>query len=77
MKEVNVREIVIEYLRSNGFDGLYSPDMDCGCEISDLMPCDRENCHCNCIPGYKIMVFPGFDFRIVSLRLESCKDDVK
>jgi hypothetical protein len=75
MKEVNVREIIIEYLRSNGFDGLYNPNEDCGCQISDLMPCD-EGC-CNCIPGYKIMVFPGFDFRIVSLRLDSCKDDVK
>lgn len=46
----NVKEIVIEYLQDNGFDGLYAPG-ECGCELADLIPC-LEPCE-DCIPGYK------------------------
>jgi hypothetical protein len=35
---MNVREIVIQYLRQNGFGGLYCPG-ECGCTIDDLAPC--------------------------------------
>ena len=47
--EMDVRQIVIKYLKENGFDGLYAEG--CGCEISDLMPCDMP-CE-DCKPGYK------------------------
>ena len=43
-----VREIVQEWLRTNGYDGLC--DVECGCEIDDLMPC-LEDCG-HCVPGY-------------------------
>lgn len=34
---MTVKEIVIEYLKKNGYDGLYNDD--CGCALDDLIPC--------------------------------------
>jgi hypothetical protein len=52
---VNLKEIVLDYLMRNGFDGLFLP-VDCACEKADLFPCGdpREDCEagyrtpCNC-----------------------------
>jgi hypothetical protein len=51
---VTVKEIIKEYLERNGFDGLWSED-DCGCENSDLFPCEGEygSGIPDCKPGYK------------------------
>ena len=38
MKNPTVKEIVLEYLKSNGFDGLFSED-ECACTLDDLAPC--------------------------------------
>lgn len=32
------KEIIEEYLKNNGYDGLYSWSQ-CGCKVGDLMPC--------------------------------------
>ncbi len=55
---MNVKEIVKKFLEDNGFDGLWSNDNECGCEISDLMPCGQveEN---DCSPGVKIVFEDG------------------
>ena len=45
---MNVKEIVHEYLRVNGYDGLCSDD--CGCGLDDLAPC--EQCFDACVPAY-------------------------
>ena len=45
---MNVKEIVIEWLKTNGYDGLACED--CGCFLDDLMPC--ENNVQGCKPGY-------------------------
>lgn len=43
-----VKEILTEYLKANGFDGLYIDD--CGCTVDDIAPCGHiDN---NCTPGY-------------------------
>ena len=34
-----VKNIVIEYLKHHGFDGLLSPRGDCGCVLDNLAPC--------------------------------------
>ena len=47
---MTVREIVAQWLRDHGYDGLYH-DGDCGCLLDDLMPC-CDSCD-NCEPGYK------------------------
>jgi len=51
-KEVSVLDIVSEYLKVNGYDGLFNEDAECGCEIGDLSPagCISEECKA----GYKI-----------------------
>ncbi len=46
---MNVRQIVEQYLKENGYDGLYSKG-DCACVASDLMPCDDG--FSNCESGY-------------------------
>jgi hypothetical protein len=50
--ERDVRRIVAKHLEAFGYDGLYSPRNDCGCELSDLMPCDEEGIG-DCEPGVK------------------------
>ena len=58
-----VKEIVEEYLTTNGFDGLASDY--CGCLVDDLMPCDCENIE-HCQAGYKAQCTcnNGCDFHI-------------
>ena len=61
---MDVKKIVAKYLLENGFDGLVEYGSDCGCEISDLMPCE-SSCY-DCEPGYKRVADPstGWDFTI-------------
>jgi hypothetical protein len=47
---MTLKEIIMLYLVSNGFDGLYFPG-DCGCEVADIMPCGEPSRDCQ--PGYK------------------------
>ena len=49
----NVFEIVKEYLRTHGYDGLYEENGECACDLADLMPCASEGIP-NCLPGYKV-----------------------
>jgi hypothetical protein len=50
--QVNVREMVAEVLKVNGFDGLFDETGDCGCPLGDLMPCTSEKLQ-RCQAGYK------------------------
>lgn len=55
------KEIIEGVLRANGFDGLYhpDPDMECGCTLNDLAPCQAGNMiPGECKPGYHV---PGTD----------------
>lgn len=51
-----VKDIIKDYLELKGFDGLYN-DNECGCENSDLIPCDEDFRFCE--PGYKTKCIPG------------------
>ena len=53
---MNAVEIVITWLKNNGYDGLYTED--CGCLVDDLMPCGVFASSCE--PGYKVPC-PGSD----------------
>lgn len=56
----SLREIVAEWLRGNGYDGLYLSDggqyasesEGCGCRLDDLMPCNEPGIQC--AAGYRI-----------------------
>lgn len=57
---MNVKQIVKEYLKAQGFDGLCN--IDCGCGFDDLMPCCETSEDCEVAmaspdpddPGYMI-----------------------
>lgn len=46
---MNVRDIVRECLKANGYDGLYVAG-ECACQLSDLAPCGERDDACK--PGY-------------------------
>jgi len=47
---MTIKQIVEQYLRANGYDGLCTED--CGCFLGDLFCCCCE-AHEDCKPGYK------------------------
>ena len=49
---MTVKEILQEYLETNGFDGLYNEWSECGCKIYDLSPGDCMDDQCE--PGYNL-----------------------
>lgn len=58
---MSVRTIVRQHLLAAGYDGLYSTEDWCACELDDLMPCDYDCTTVgNCEPGYKVPC-PGGD----------------
>jgi hypothetical protein len=50
--EVTVNEIIMQYLKSNGYDGLFSED-NCACSLEDLIPCCNSDWVLSCQAGYK------------------------
>lgn len=53
MSNPTVSEIVKEWLKANGYDGLFNAEEECGCDLSDLMPCDDDAIGM-CSAGYKV-----------------------
>ena len=46
---IDVRKIISIWLVEHNYDGLTTDE--CGCELSDLMPCGEDSS--NCVPGHK------------------------
>ena len=65
-------EIVLDYLKKNGFDGLFNTESECGCQIDELMPCGEPGIECT--PGYKHAADPetSYDFIIGPNNDEKC-----
>jgi len=60
-------DIIIEYLKAHGFDGLVNEDIECGCALGDLQPCASNMSECK--PGHKVAgcyCGGGCDFHIKS-----------
>jgi hypothetical protein len=47
---ITTRQIVLEWLMRNEYDGLYKDD--CGCFLDDLFPC--LDCNSGCTPGHRV-----------------------
>ena len=45
---MNIKDILLEYLETNGYGGLFETG-ECGCMLDDLMHCDAPM---DCEPGY-------------------------
>jgi hypothetical protein len=61
---MSVQEILIDWLKSHGYDGLCLPREACGCGINDLCPCGYS-CD-DCEPAYAVtiteeMLTPHYD----------------
>ncbi len=56
---MDVKEIIVEYLKANNYDGLVQIDAECGCELDDVFVCDYPSGHCE--PGYKMECKCGED----------------
>lgn len=48
---MNVKSIVVEYLKTNKYDGLCCLDVPCGCLLEDLAPCGEMSEKCR--PGHR------------------------
>ena len=63
---MTVKEIIKQFLKGRGYDGLYYSDGDgCACELSNLFPCDGDwgGC-CSCEAGIYYPLLDDEDFRI-------------
>ena len=50
---MTAKEILENYLKCHGFDGLCYPPTECGCGLDDLIgPCDGAQA--NCKPAFRI-----------------------
>ena len=65
MNYPDIKEIVRLWLTDNGYDGLYDYDGECGCDLTDVMPCYTVNIYCKA--GYKAPCDceEGCDFHII------------
>lgn len=69
---MTVKEIVINYLKENNFDGLFDED-HCACLLEDLIPCNND--FLDCEAGYKVpcdgTCYDGHcDFHVASKKSE-------
>ena len=46
---ITVKEIVVDYLKTNGSDGLVNTSIGCTCEISNLIPCEESCAECKAV----------------------------
>ncbi len=49
-KEINIKEIVSAWLLQNDCDGLCNPEIECGCGLDNLMPCEFPD-EKHCVPA--------------------------
>ena len=52
MSEMNLVTVLETALAAGGYDGLCNPELECGCRIGDLCPCDEPSPR-DCRPGYR------------------------
>ena len=50
---MNIKEIIIQYLKDKGYDGLCNWRDCCSCVIGDLIPCSQVDAN-NCFAGVKV-----------------------
>jgi len=67
---MHVKELVEQWLRLSGYDGLWNAAGECACDLEDLIPCGED--FANCTPGFKMPCPPGcaeHNFHIGSLEV--------
>lgn len=70
------KEILLDYLKMNGYDGLCHPDTECGCGLDDLVgPC--EGMQEDCKPAYKIPSPEGYDWFTAYFDRRPTEEEIK
>lgn len=72
---MTVKKILIEWLKSHGYDGLYCSDYDCSCDIESINCCDLHFAFCE--PGVKVKLENdlNYDYKIIP-RKESMPEEI-
>ena len=60
MPNKKVIDIVADWLKENGYDGLVNVYLECGCELDDLIPCEMD--FGDCRAGYKVFCPEGYEY---------------
>ena len=73
---MNVKQIVKEYLKTNGYDGLFNENGECCCNFEEIEGCPFcDDIPCDCRPGYKVPCPDDCDiehnFHISSIKQEA------
>lgn len=76
---MDLQKIVEQWLKANGYDGLYHFNDECACILKDLMPCNEPGI--DCTAGYKCtcQATDYFRFMIGRKQCAKCKaaDDIE
>ena len=72
-KAMEVKDIIIKYLRDNSYDGLCNPDIECACGIEDPYCCNCDGI-LNCQPAYKNICMPELIKKMVHDGICICSD---
>lgn len=51
---MDLRDLTKSALEAGGFEGLWNPDIECGCDKDDLFPCDTPGVSCEA--GYRCKI---------------------
>lgn len=73
MEIPDLQMIARQYLLDHGYDGLYNADLECGCVVSDLMPCGNPSMECQA--GYVCECPKGseYDYMVGPSKREACE----
>ncbi|AKS22821.1 MAG: hypothetical protein C75L2_00020094 [Leptospirillum sp. Group II 'C75'] len=62
---MTVKDILADYLKFHGFDGLCHPNTECGCGLDDLIgPC--EGAQQDCQPAHRIFDAEGYPWYTIA-----------
>ena len=64
---MELHEMVKEWLKEKGYDGLCNTDIECGCELDDFMPCGEPRMECQA-GTKKIKTVLGNVYSVISVR---------
>ena len=59
---MTLQQIVKEWLKRNGYDGLCDCNLECGCSVDEIMPCAEPGTECEAAYKDEADAITGFDF---------------
>jgi len=46
---MTAREALRQFMELHGYDHLKNADIECGCDVDDLCPCESDCCDCELV----------------------------